>query len=192
MNKKAGSICKAGSRLVAYPRNVSVWTVARIILPLQNVDTVIRNGLFAHLAVFSRRIKGATRVAVVPVWTGTRCIVLCFSAPHKGQLDRCIGWYATEIRNKSGRKILSRCIGWYATEIRYGDTQQVWTRLNKEIAHNRLSLGNGTVSMFLFCTTSKLWVLHQLNESYCQIVPLAHTRSASRVTGAYYKQNCCA
>jgi hypothetical protein len=57
------SITKAGSRLVAYPRIVSVWTVPRIILPLQNVDTVRRNGLFAHLAGFSRRIKGTTRVA---------------------------------------------------------------------------------------------------------------------------------
>jgi hypothetical protein len=38
-------------------------TVPRIILPLQNVDTVICNGLFAHLAVFSRHIKETTRVA---------------------------------------------------------------------------------------------------------------------------------
>jgi hypothetical protein len=101
---------KAGSRLVAYPCIISVWTVPHIILPLQNVDTVILNGLFAQLVVFSRRIKGTTRVAVVPVWTCTRCIALCLSAPHKGQLERCISWYAMEIR--------------------YGDTQQVWTWLN--------------------------------------------------------------
>jgi hypothetical protein len=80
-------VYKAGSRLVAYPRIVSVWTVPGIILPLQNVDTVICKGLFAQLVVFSHHIKGTTRVAVVPVWTCTRCIMLCFSAPHIEQLE---------------------------------------------------------------------------------------------------------
>jgi hypothetical protein len=74
---------KGWSRLVAYLRIVSVWTVSRVIIPLQNVDTVIRIGLFAHLAVFSRRIKGTTRSAAAPVLTCTRCI----SAPHKAQLE---------------------------------------------------------------------------------------------------------
>jgi hypothetical protein len=90
---------KAGPDLLHISISLSVWTVPRVIIPLQNVVTVIRNGLFAHLAVFSRRIKGTTRSAVVPVWTCMRCITLLLLSSaqstagvhsHHSKSDGCI------------------------------------------------------------------------------------------------------
>jgi hypothetical protein len=64
-----------------------------------------------------------------------------------------------------------------------------WWICNKKTAHNRLSLGNRTVPVFLLCMASKLWVLHQMNETYCQTVPLSDAISSSRVTGTWYNMH---
>jgi hypothetical protein len=72
---------QAGSRLVAYLRIISVWTVSRVIIPLQNFDTVIRNGFFAHLAVFpitSKRQQAVQWRQSGHAYIASRC---CFSAP---------------------------------------------------------------------------------------------------------------
>jgi hypothetical protein len=99
-----------------------VCTVPRVVIPLQNVDTVIRNGLFAHLAVFSSRIKGTTHIAVVPVLTCTRCVTHLFLS---SSFLRCL--VLIRIRrirmDDTGGEILSRCVD------PQNDTQQIWTRL---------------------------------------------------------------
>jgi hypothetical protein len=107
---------KAESRLVAYLRIVSVWMVPRVIIPLQNVDTVLRNGLFTQLAVFSRRIKGTTRSAAVPVWICTRCITLSLLS---SSFLRCLVLTQIRIpRDDTGGEILSRCIDHHRNDTR--------------------------------------------------------------------------